>query len=352
MDRLLTWFETYEANLDRVRAFWRGEGRYTISVYSTQHNYRQVFDGDVILKEAPRHLRAQAALPGLNLPSLYADWGTVSTAKYWGGPVRFDSTGMNIFVDPMAQTVDEALEMEPLPIDDPSMDAHFGIRLFREISEALRTEALWLRTPDMQGTLNTAGLVMNQEEMMIAMYTDGDKVHALLDKVCDFLIRYARYLRQETDGRVCGNIWPYTFFPAEIGVALTEDLMPLMSARLYKASLTSERYRTHWGACTFTAAETGGGTPRISGNPAWTSKQWSFIIPLPGSRSWRAWPTRPCSSPISSWIAKTSSRAWLNTTGILWGRPIRATDFGSPAPTTRPTCWLSPASMEIGGERS
>jgi hypothetical protein len=31
-----------------------------------------------------------------------------------------------------------------------------------------------------------------------------------------------------------GNIWPYTFFPAETGVALTEDLMPLMSAELYK----------------------------------------------------------------------------------------------------------------------
>jgi hypothetical protein len=66
------------------------------------------------------------------------------------------------------------------------------------------------------------------------MYTDGDKVHMLLDKVCDFLIQYARYLRRETNGRVCGNIWPYTFLPAEIGVALTEDLMPLMSADLYK----------------------------------------------------------------------------------------------------------------------
>jgi hypothetical protein len=234
MDQLLAWFETYDADRDRVRAFWDGAGRYIISVYSTQHNYRQVFDGDVIVREAPRHLRAQADLPGLNMPSLYADWGTVSTAKYWGGTVRFDSTGMNIFVDPMAQTVDEALEMEPLPVDDPSMDAHFGIRLFREVSEALQTDALWLRTPDMQGTLNTAGLIVNQEELMVAMYTDGDKVHALLDKVCDFLIRYARYLRQETDDRVCGNIWPYTFFPAEIGVALTEDLMPLMSADMYK----------------------------------------------------------------------------------------------------------------------
>jgi hypothetical protein len=218
MDQLLAWFETYEADLDRVRTFWRGEGRYVVSVYSTQHNYRQVFDGGVIIEEAPRHLQAQAELPGLNLPSLYADWGTVSTAKYWGGTAQFDSTGMNIFVDPMAQTVDEALEMEPSPVDDPSMDAHFGIRLFREVSESLQTEMLWLRTPDMQGTLNTAGLIMNQEEMMIAMYTDGDKVHALLDKVCDLLIRYARYLRQETDDRIWATSGPILSSPPRPGL--------------------------------------------------------------------------------------------------------------------------------------
>jgi hypothetical protein len=114
------------------------------------------------------------------------------------------------------------------------MDAHHALRLFREVSTTLQTDGLWLRTPDMQGTLNTAGLVMNQEEMMIAMYTDRDKVHAFLDEVCDFLIQYALYLRRETGHRVCGNIWPYTFFPDEFGISLTEDLMPLLSADLYK----------------------------------------------------------------------------------------------------------------------
>jgi hypothetical protein len=67
------------------------------------------------------------------------------------------------------------------------------------------------------------------------MYADPDNVHAFLDRVCNFLIAYARYLRRETGDKVCGNIWPYTFFPSEMGISLTEDLMPLMSADLYGA---------------------------------------------------------------------------------------------------------------------
>jgi hypothetical protein len=234
MDLLRKWFKTYDQDLDRVQRFWQGEERALVSVYSTAHEYRQCFDDGTILAQAPLHLQAQARLPGMNLPSLFCDWGTVSTAKYWGGKVQFDSTGGNIFINPIAQTIDEALARAPFAVDDPSMDAAHSLSLFQQLSHELQTDALWLRTPDMQGTLNTAGLVMDQEEMMVAMFTDKAKVHVFLDKVCDLLIRYARYLRQGTGNRVCGNIWPYTFFPGELGISLTEDLMPLMSADLYR----------------------------------------------------------------------------------------------------------------------
>lgn len=235
MDRLRQWFgeEKYQANLETVKRFWRGQGRYIISVNSTQHYYRQVFDDEAILQSAPLHLEAQAGLPGLNLPALFADWGTVTTGKYWGATPRFDSTGGNIFIDPVAQTVEDALVIDPISVDEPSLDAHHAIRLFRQLSEMLETEILWLRTPDMQGTLNTAGLVLNQEELLIAMYTEKASVHAFLSKVCDQLIHFALYLRREAGHRICGNLWPYIFFPDELGISLTEDLMPLLPPDLY-----------------------------------------------------------------------------------------------------------------------
>ena len=87
-------------------------------------------------------------------------------------------------------------------------------------------------TPDMQGTLSTAGLVMNQEELFMAMVSQPELVHAFLARVCGHLIEVWRYLRREAN--VIGSIWPYTFVPADCGVVLTEDMMPLLSAELYR----------------------------------------------------------------------------------------------------------------------
>jgi len=240
MDQIKEWFTDYEKDLERVRRFWRGEGRYLISLTTGQEYYRQIFDDAEILRKAPKHLEIQASLSGTNLPSFFADFGTVSTAKYWGGQTHFDSTGGNIFIDPVAQTLDEALKLKPLPVNHPEMDAAHGLRLYKQVCQTLSTESLWFRSPDMQGTLNTAGLIMNQEQMLVDMFSEKAKVHAFLDRVSDFLIEYAVFLRKETadknypGGKVCGNLWPYSFIPDALGVSFTEDLMPLLSPKMYK----------------------------------------------------------------------------------------------------------------------
>lgn len=136
--------------------------------------------------------------------------------------------------DPVARTLEEALAITPRPVDDPALDAVRGLRVYRRVCERLETDRLWFRTPDFQGTLNTAGLVLDQQELLIAMHTEPELVHAFLDRVCAFLIDYGRYLVRETGGKVCGNIWPYTFLPADLGLSFTEDLMPLLSVELYQ----------------------------------------------------------------------------------------------------------------------
>jgi hypothetical protein len=236
MDRLLAWYgeENYARQLARARRFWAGEGRCVVSVQSSHQAYRQTFKPEEILRRAPENLRHQATLPGLNLPSFFPDFGTVSTARYWGGRARFDSTGANIFVDPVASDLDQALSLAPLPPDHPRQDAALGLRLYRTVCEQLETDRLWLRTPDFQGPLNTAGLVLRQEEMLVAMHEAPEKLHAFLARVCDFLISYQRHLCHAAQGRVCGNIWPYTFLPCDLGAALTEDLMPLLSPMQYQ----------------------------------------------------------------------------------------------------------------------
>jgi hypothetical protein len=234
IDRLRQWYPQYDQRLEKIRRFWSGEGQHIATVFAGVHEYRQSFDDETMLREAPLHLQAQADLPGTNLPSFFPDWGTITTAKYWGGVPRFDSTGGNIYIDPAAQTLDDALALRPRPVDDPELDAAHALRLYRQLRQVLQTDALWLRSPDMQGPLNTAGLVVNQEHLMMAMHTDPAKAHAFLERVTEFLIEYNRYLRRESGERLCGNIWPYTFLPSDLGAAFTEDLMPLVSARTYR----------------------------------------------------------------------------------------------------------------------
>ena len=39
---------------------------------------------------------------------------------------------------------------------------------------------------------------------------------------------------RKTGGRVCGNIWPSTFLPCDLGLSFTQDLMPLLSVEVYE----------------------------------------------------------------------------------------------------------------------
>ncbi|NQU39718.1 MAG: hypothetical protein HQ523_07180 [Lentisphaerae bacterium] len=236
MDELLQCFGTdeYNARLERIRAFWSGNERFMVSVNASAHPYRQIFDPAIILEKAGLNLEAQASLPGVNMPAFFADFGTVSTAKYWGGAPRFDSTGGNIFLDPVADSASEALAITPLPIGHPDMDADRAVQLYKAMCKNLNTQSLWLRMPDFQGPLNTAAMVVRQEEFLVEMYTNPDGVHELLAKITDLLVQYARYCHDNTQKRVCGFVWPYTFFPCDLGLALTEDMMPLLSPELYQ----------------------------------------------------------------------------------------------------------------------
>jgi len=234
-DHIAQWYGAarLQADRDRVQRFWAGEGRALATLMLWPCPYRQSLDDATMLDLAPRQLEALAALPGLTTPCLHADFGTVSMPRYWGGE-RYQHANGQIHIRPVARTLEEALELTPAPVDDPDQDATRALRLWRTLCDRLETDHLWLRTPDFQGVLNTAGLAMDQQELLMALLLQPDLAHEFLTRVCDLLIAYQRFLRDETGGRVCGNIWPDTFLPAAVGVSLTEDLMPLLSADAFR----------------------------------------------------------------------------------------------------------------------
>jgi hypothetical protein len=234
-DLIAQWYgaERLQADLDRVRRFWAGEGRALVTVLTWPFPYRQCLSDEAMLELTPRQVESQTGMPGLAIPCFHADFGTVSMPRYWGGE-RYRHENGQIHIRPVARTIGEALALSPAPADDPLQDAAHALRLWRTLCERMGTEHLWLRTPDFQGVLNTAGLIMDQQELLMALLLQPDLAHEFLRRICDQSIAVQQYLRRETKGRVCGCIWPDTFLPAEVGVSLTEDLMPLLSAEAFR----------------------------------------------------------------------------------------------------------------------
>jgi len=236
MGRVAEWFgqDVLRKWERRLRGFWRGEGRVVYSCTTMEHMYRQVFDDARMLAETGPNLQVQARTPGFNMPTFYPDFGTISTARYWGGTIIPPEGERRIYLDPPAGTVDEALALEPKPVDDPDQDAAHGIRLYKQACEQLETENLWYRIVDFQGPLNTAALVLKQDELMVAMYTEPEKVHTFLSRVTDHLVALWDYQVREAGGQVGGGLWPYVWLPGDLGAVMTQDFMPLVSAEVYR----------------------------------------------------------------------------------------------------------------------
>lgn len=222
-----------DAALARARSFWLGESRAPrVSLY-TQPSYRQATDDDAIVAGAVACIRRDGALgePDV-LPSFWPDFGTISTARMWGGRVIPPPPDGFIHIEPVAHTAADLETLACCPFEES--DFARAIRLHRRVCERLETDAVFVRTPDLQGPMNTLALILDQTELMCALTEAPDAVHAALDQITDTLIaclrRFCDTLGRE---RVIGSIWPYHTLPATMGVSITQDYMPLLGPDAY-----------------------------------------------------------------------------------------------------------------------
>jgi len=219
---------------DRIRGFWAGEGRCLATMTLAAHRPRQDTSDDDRPRLHSDSLRKQADLPGINIPSVFGDYGTVSNARYWGGEVHFSEETGNPHIIPAANSVADALRLTPRPVDDPSMDAARLLRLYDSMNRDLQTDLLWMRMLDPSGPLNSAALILDQTELYMAMHDSPGEVHRFLGNIADFVMELWRHQLNSSGGRVCGSMWPYIVLPHDLGVVVTEDLMPLLSAEQYQ----------------------------------------------------------------------------------------------------------------------
>ena len=221
--------------LEVFRAFLRGERRAPVLTAHSALTYRQETDPDVIVAKACEQIRADAASGEPHvLPTFWPDFGTISTAKLWGGTIVPAASGGGIHIEPIAATLD-AVGKLTVRQSFAESDYRQAVTLYRRVCEQLGTEQVFIRTPDFQGPLNTLALLMDQTELMCGLYEEPELIAQTLDHVTDTLIAYVRQFRQEVGAaKVIGNIWPYVSLPDGQGVGITQDYMPLLSPDLYE----------------------------------------------------------------------------------------------------------------------
>jgi hypothetical protein len=190
--------------------------------------FTQQPDVEVMMSNALECLTAEAFLPGDNVPGFWPDLGPLVLASAFGGRVRLEETPP--WIDPVVfEPSDVAALRPPMLADGLVGEAFRRARLFHERCEG----KIHLRPLDMQGPLNTAGLIWEQQRFLMATHTHAEAVHRLLSLVTDFIIEVFLAFAREFGAQVIHPYYPSICLPAGSGVGMTEDLLPLISARCY-----------------------------------------------------------------------------------------------------------------------
>jgi len=220
--------------LQNIRDFLNGK---TPRLLSVPHEpiYRQCPDEREMLDKACAVIAKDLALPASEnvLPSFLPDYGTVSTPAVYGGRVIPAHDGGRLHILPVAKTLDDTLTLTPKPFEDT--DFQRALDMHREICKRLGTNDIYLRTPDLQGPMNTLALLFeDQTELITSLYEQPDAAHEALRRVTDMTIDIvSRFRSAAGPEKIIGNIWPFVSLPDGKGVCITQDYMPLLGPDLY-----------------------------------------------------------------------------------------------------------------------
>jgi len=225
--------QSFDATLDLFRDFWAGGNTGPLLSICNEPTYRQNPDPGQMLEMAVECL-CEDAVTGENIvPTFNPDFGTVSIPAMWGGRRVPASKGGGIYIEPIARSVGD-LEHLAAPVSFEESDFHLALSLYRKVCDRLESHEVYLRTPDLQGPMNTLGLLMEQTELLMALYDEPDLIHRTLTHITDVIIDYLRQYRTAAGKeRVVGNVWPWVILADGQGIGITQDFLPLLSPDLY-----------------------------------------------------------------------------------------------------------------------
>ncbi len=216
----------------RYDAFWRGAdiGRpIIIAIPWNNAPFADAGQPRCWEQTAADHLLHRAMVGVDVLPSICIANETVALASAFGGQVHYSQDG-KAWIDPIITDPQQAFALvRPNPTDGllgPSLAR------YRETIKLLDM-VVPPQVPDMQGPLQTAAQLWNEEPFIYAMYDHPEAVHATLRVVTDLIIEVYRHLSDHYPGAELMN-YPPSHLPRRFGVGMTEDFMHLVTPEQYE----------------------------------------------------------------------------------------------------------------------
>ena len=136
--------------------------------------------------------KIRADFPGLLfLPGDWVEFGMASEPSSFGCAVHF-YPNQTVGIEHLITSADDLDALDDLTVPDPQRDGLMPLALskLRMLREPLRDRGRAIRTVASRGPLNIAGFLMTIPEFCVAVKLDPERVHKLLDKTTELVIRW------------------------------------------------------------------------------------------------------------------------------------------------------------------
>jgi len=165
--------------------------------------------------------RIRSDFPGLLLlPGDWVEFGMASEPSSFGCSLHFyrDQT---VGIGHLITSSDDLDQLDGLQVPDPHRDGLMPLVLskIRLLRGPLEERGRRMRIVAARGPLNVAGFLMTIPELCVAVKTDPDRVHRLLDKTTELVIRWL-----EAQAEATGDIG---------GILLLDDICGFFSSEEY-----------------------------------------------------------------------------------------------------------------------
>ncbi len=192
----------------------------------------RILDPAKFLHAQLNEIEAQLALKGDFVPSLCPTLGLVGIPSAFGCEVVWWENDLPAVHPVFAEGIDE---ITPLPM--PTVrDGQLGRMLDYTDYFIEQTNGRYpIRMCDIQGPIDSAALILGHNNFLMAMYTNPQIVHRVLQQVTDLTISFVEAQREMVYRRGCEFI-PSMFqpwMPDGFGISVSNDECVMMSAQMH-----------------------------------------------------------------------------------------------------------------------